>query len=244
MLNPLRRLAATTAALAPRPAAASASLAARFQSTDAAAAAAAAAAPAQPAAATAAAPPTPAAKPMTWAEYLAERKSMRLRNQVFTFVGSPLSFFGASMYFAASYEFDPTEQLLGIESPFVVGGAAVALGAIAATMTPTTLEATWRMFNSAKAKKMDVLDKEFYRRIQKHRADASLASPGGIQLYDYYGQTVTSFAAYRKWLRKQRKIKEKATFKLGARDTDLSLDAFDPVKQIEMAEKLSGSKKQ
>ncbi|KNE59902.1 hypothetical protein AMAG_05350 [Allomyces macrogynus ATCC 38327] len=87
----------------------------------------------------------------------------------------------------------------------------------AAMITPATLEGMWRVATRSLTRKMDVLDKEFYKRILKYRADASLTGPGN-QMYDYYGEKVTSFEAYRVWLRKQRKIKEKGQIKLFAQD--------------------------
>jgi hypothetical protein len=78
------------------------------------------------------------------------------------------------------------------------------------------------------------LDREFYRRIQSYRADATLASPG-VQLFDYYGETVTSFPTYRSWLRKQNKIKQKSLIKLGGETLSKRIgnNAFDPVKMLE-----------
>ncbi|KAJ1518262.1 TIM23 complex component, partial [Coelomomyces lativittatus] len=59
------------------------------------------------------------------------------------------------------------------------------------------------------------LDKLFYQRIRKYRADPSLSLIGN-QVYDYYGEKINSLSGYRTWLRKQRLLKEKATIKLGA----------------------------
>ncbi|ORZ33853.1 mitochondrial import protein Pam17 [Catenaria anguillulae PL171] len=156
-------------------------------------------------------PSQPAQPAVTWTEYLSLRKDMRLRNQIFSFVMSPMAFVGATFYVAATYQFDPTETIMGIESPWIVGIGAMTVGAIAATMTPVSLEALWRVVNPTKVKKLDALDREFYRRIQKHRAHASLAGPQ-LHLFDYYGATVVSRETYRKWLRKQRKTKQKAEF--------------------------------
>ncbi|KAI9224402.1 mitochondrial import protein Pam17 [Blastocladiella britannica] len=147
----------------------------------------------------------------TWAEYLAYRKAARTRNRIFTFVGSPAAFVTSSLYVAATYQFDPTVPIFGIEAAMVVGAGALSLGAVAATATPLTLDALWRAATSKTIQRMEPKEKELFRRVLRHRADASLAGPG-LALFDYYGTSITSFAAYRNWLRKQRKIKEKGTF--------------------------------
>ncbi len=58
------------------------------------------------------------------------------------------------------------------------------------------------------------MDKEFHKHIVKNRADPTANSVRN-PVPDYYGEKIKSVSEYRKWLRKQREYRRKATFFVG-----------------------------
>ncbi|KAG0042411.1 TIM23 complex component, partial [Gryganskiella cystojenkinii] len=59
-----------------------------------------------------------------------------------------------------------------------------------------------------------LMDTEFFKHIVKNRADPSSNSARN-PVPDYYGEKIKSVSEYRKWLRKQREYRRKATFFVG-----------------------------
>ncbi|CAG8461015.1 16833_t:CDS:2 [Funneliformis caledonium] len=156
--------------------------------------------------------PTKQEKKLTWNEYFALRRKRRLTERFVT-VPTTIGGFGFSFAYVASREFDPT-PILG-QDPFVIYGiGTLVCGITGLLMGPVIGSSIWKLFHRKQVKLMEHCDREFYKHVQKNRADPSLHSLRN-PAPDYYGEKVKSVADYRKWLRKQREIERKGTFHLG-----------------------------
>ncbi|KAF8921814.1 mitochondrial import protein Pam17 [Mucidula mucida] len=150
---------------------------------------------------------TNASQPLPWSEYLAMRKSRHRWQTVATVPGTLLGLFGGAAYFG-SLDTDPTKPIMGID-PFMFYGASTALCMLVGFMVaPTAGGAAWRLAKSSHIERFDSRDAEFFKRVAKHRVDASLASMTPPP--DYYGEKIGSLHEYRLWLRDQGKYRRKA----------------------------------
>ncbi|KAJ3041041.1 TIM23 complex component [Rhizophlyctis rosea] len=155
---------------------------------------------------------TSPAQKVTWQQYFELRKSRKNWERAGGVIGGVGGFLGGAYYFGAVADFDPTQQVLGMQDPtflYILGAIAVAGGASAGGILLSGQ--AWRLLKSREVTQaLDRYDKEFFHRIQRHRPkEIAAASPipgqqGGMP--DYYGEKIYSVADYRSWLRKQRKF--------------------------------------
>ncbi|KAI8825268.1 mitochondrial import protein Pam17-domain-containing protein [Fimicolochytrium jonesii] len=147
---------------------------------------------------------------ITWTQYFAFRKSRKNWERAGAILGGTLGFVGGGYYFAAVADFDPTQQILGIPDPtyvYVLG--TIAIGAVMTIAGISVGSAAWRMSKSRQIlRSLDSRDKEFFRRIQRHRPKeiaAVVPVPGGQGgMPDYYGEKIFSVKDYKEWLRRQK----------------------------------------
>ncbi|KAF9912750.1 TIM23 complex component [Lobosporangium transversale] len=146
---------------------------------------------------------------MDWNSYFQLRRTRRNYERAFMVPCALLSTVSAGYYFAQQ-DFDPT-PIFGMDQVVVYGLGTVAAGVVGLAMGPVVGNIAFRM-NHAKAKPLvDSMDKEFRKHIVKNRADPSTNSVTS-PLPDYEGEKIKSVSDYRKWLRKQREHRRKATF--------------------------------
>ncbi|KAK6908861.1 presequence translocated-associated motor subunit PAM17, mitochondrial [Kwoniella mangroviensis CBS 10435] len=158
--------------------------------------------------------------PLPWPEYLGLRKQRRLWSSITTIPTTFLGLFLGGSYFA-SLESDPSQLIMGIEAMYVYGGATLgcmALGYLAGpTVGSSLFSLTHRSISAGKNSPLEIMDREFYNRIKRNRADPTLQSAQNISP-DFYGEKITSLSTYRRWLRDQAVYKRKAMHGVPAED--------------------------
>ncbi|RKO93441.1 mitochondrial import protein Pam17, partial [Blyttiomyces helicus] len=150
---------------------------------------------------------------LPWSTYFALRNSRKNAERAGGIVGALQGFLGGSYYFGAVMDFDPSQQILGLGDPTMlyIGGAFVVAG-VGYFGGILAFGSIWRLTkSSADLKALDVRDRDFFHRIQRHRPQEIAAVvptvPGvGGAMPDFYGEKIKSVADYRDWLRKQRKF--------------------------------------
>ncbi|WVQ77784.1 presequence translocated-associated motor subunit PAM17, mitochondrial [Cryptococcus sp. DSM 104548] len=150
--------------------------------------------------------------PLTWPKYLTLRRQQRLWHSVTTVPTTLAGLFLGGGYFA-SLEADPTQLIFGIEPMFVYGGATMACMGLGYLLGPTVGSTLFSLTHPSLARgnpaPLEVMDREFYHRIKKNRADPRFQSVQNI-VPDFYGEKVVSLSTYRRWLRDQAAYKKKA----------------------------------
>lgn len=66
----------------------------------------------------------------------------------------------------------------------------------------------WKWRNKDVVREVEIKEKEFFKRIKKHRVDpagSSMQNP----VPDYYGEKIASVQDYRRWLKDQRAFNKK-----------------------------------
>ncbi|KIY61506.1 mitochondrial import protein Pam17 [Cylindrobasidium torrendii FP15055 ss-10] len=149
---------------------------------------------------------------MSWSEYLALRKGRLLWQRIATVPGAIIGLFGGASYFA-SLEMDPAKPIMGLDPFMFYGGCTAGCMALGGVLGPSMGSALWRLKSRSVVRSFDARDANFFRRIEKYRADASLASNSTTgQMPDYYGEKIGSLHQYRTWLRDQGKFKRRHEF--------------------------------
>ncbi|KAG0003780.1 TIM23 complex component [Entomortierella chlamydospora] len=149
---------------------------------------------------------------MDWSSYFLLRGTRRTYERVFMVPCGLLSLLGAGAYFAQK-DFDPT-PILGMDQVIVYGLGTVAAGIVGLAVGPVVGNMVFRVTHSKAKPLVDMMDKEFHKHIVKNRADPTANSVRN-PVPDYYGEKIKSVSDYRKWLRKQREYRRKATFFVG-----------------------------
>ncbi|KNC98743.1 uncharacterized protein SPPG_05723 [Spizellomyces punctatus DAOM BR117] len=157
--------------------------------------------------------PTHAQPTIPWREYFSLRKSRKNWERAGAITGGTGGFLGGAYYFGTVAEFDPTQQILGMQDPtlvYVLGAMAVA--GLASFTGIVGAGQLWRLLKKRETlKALDLRDREFFHRIQRHRPKeiASVVPIPGSQsgMPDYYGEKINSVADYRSWLKKQRRFR-------------------------------------
>nr|XP_019043505.1 presequence translocated-associated motor subunit PAM17, mitochondrial [Kwoniella bestiolae CBS 10118]OCF22435.1 presequence translocated-associated motor subunit PAM17, mitochondrial [Kwoniella bestiolae CBS 10118] len=130
--------------------------------------------------------------PLPWPEYLGLRKQRRLWSSITTIPTTFLGLFLGGSYFA-SLESDPSQLIMGIEAIYVYGGATLGCMALGYLTGPTVgsslFSATHRSISAGKNSPLEIMDREFYNRIKRNRADPTLQSAQNISP-DFYGEKV------------------------------------------------------
>ncbi|TYJ51895.1 presequence translocated-associated motor subunit PAM17, mitochondrial [Cryptococcus floricola] len=150
--------------------------------------------------------------PLSWPKYLTLRRQQRLWHSVTTVPTTLAGLFLGGGYFA-SLEADPTQLIFGIEPMFVYGGATMACMGLGYLLGPTVGSGLFSITHPSLARgnpaPLEVMDREFYHRIKKNRADPRFQSVQNI-VPDFYGEKIVSLSTYRRWLRDQAAYKKKA----------------------------------
>ncbi|WWC92843.1 uncharacterized protein L201_007803 [Kwoniella dendrophila CBS 6074] len=158
--------------------------------------------------------------PLKWPEYLDLRRQRRLWSSVTTIPTTFLGLFLGGGYFA-SLETDPSQLIMGIEAMYVYGGATLgcmALGYLAGpTVGSSVFSLTHPTISKGKNSPLEIMDREFFNRIKRNRADPRFQSAQNI-IPDFYGEKITSLSTYRRWLRDQAVYKRKAMHGVPAED--------------------------
>ncbi|WWC65871.1 presequence translocated-associated motor subunit PAM17, mitochondrial [Kwoniella dejecticola CBS 10117] len=158
--------------------------------------------------------------PLTWPNYLNLRKQRRVWSTATTIPTTFLGLFLGGGYFA-SLETDPSQLIMGIEAMYVYGGATLgcmALGYLAGpTVGSSLFSITHPSISKGKNSPLEVMDREFFNRIKRNRADPRFQSAQNI-IPDFYGEKITSLSTYRRWLRDQAVYKRKAMHGVPAED--------------------------
>ncbi|KAG0308323.1 TIM23 complex component [Dissophora globulifera] len=149
---------------------------------------------------------------MDWNSYFALRKTRRNYERVFMAPCALVGLFGAGYYFAQK-DFDPT-PIFGMDQVIVYFAGTVAAGIVGLAVGPVVGNMAFRATHSKAKPLVDMMDREFHKHIVKNRADPTANSVRN-PVPDYYGEKIKSVSEYRKWLRKQREYRRKATFFVG-----------------------------
>ncbi|KAF9356991.1 TIM23 complex component [Mortierella sp. AD094] len=149
---------------------------------------------------------------MDWNSYFLLRRTRRIYERVFMVPCALLSLLGAGAYFAQK-DFDPM-PIFGMDQVVVYGLGTVAAGIVGLAVGPVVGNIAFRATHSKARPLVDMMDKEFYKHIVRNRADPTANSVRN-PVPDYYGEKIKSVSEYRKWLRKQREYRRKATFFVG-----------------------------
>jgi import inner membrane translocase subunit TIM23 len=147
-------------------------------------------------------------KSLSWPEYLAIRRGKQKWQTAVSIPCSILGFVGGVAYFG-SLGVDATKPIMGMDPLIVYGGCTLACVGVGALVGPSIGSALWRATHSRTLKIIDARDREFHKRIVKHRVDPSLQSATN-PVPDFYGEKIGSLHQYRQWLRDQAKYKRKA----------------------------------
>ncbi|ODN72864.1 presequence translocated-associated motor subunit PAM17, mitochondrial, variant [Cryptococcus amylolentus CBS 6039] len=130
--------------------------------------------------------------PLSWPKYLTLRRQQRLWHSVTTVPTTLAGLFLGGGYFA-SLEADPTQLIFGIEPMFVYGGATMACMGLGYLLGPTVGSGLFSITHPSLARgnpaPLEVMDREFYHRIKKNRADPRFQSVQNI-VPDFYGEKV------------------------------------------------------
>ncbi|ODO08446.1 presequence translocated-associated motor subunit PAM17, mitochondrial [Cryptococcus wingfieldii CBS 7118] len=155
--------------------------------------------------------------PLSWPKYLTLRRQQRLWHSVTTVPTTLAGLFLGGGYFA-SLEADPTQLIFGIE-PITSRTAKLALNLLTSLLGlgyllgPTVGSGLFSITHPSLARgnpaPLEVMDREFYHRIKKNRADPRFQSVQNI-VPDFYGEKIVSLSTYRRWLRDQAAYKKKA----------------------------------
>ncbi|WVR08040.1 hypothetical protein IAU60_005084 [Kwoniella sp. DSM 27419] len=155
---------------------------------------------------------SPSPLPLTWPNYLSLRRQRRLWSSITTIPTTVLGLGLGGSYFA-SLETDPSQLIMGIEAMYVYGGATfgcMALGYLAGpTLGSSLFSLTHSSIARGKDSPLEVMDREFFNRIKRNRADPRFQSAQNI-IPDFYGEKIVSLSTYRRWLRDQAVYKRKA----------------------------------
>ncbi|OCF34444.1 presequence translocated-associated motor subunit PAM17, mitochondrial [Kwoniella heveanensis BCC8398] len=158
--------------------------------------------------------------PLTWPNYLNLRRQRRLWSSVTTIPTTFLGLFLGGGYFA-SLESDPTQLIMGMEAMYVYGGATLGCMALGYLAGPTLGSSLFSLTHPAISKgsnsPLEVMDREFFNRIKRNRADPRFQSAQNI-IPDFYGEKIVSLSTYRRWLRDQAVYKRKAMHGVPAED--------------------------
>ncbi|WWD20335.1 presequence translocated-associated motor subunit PAM17, mitochondrial [Kwoniella shandongensis] len=150
--------------------------------------------------------------PLTWPNYLSLRRQRRLWSTLTT-VPSTLTGLTLGGGYFASLEADPTQLIMGVEPMFVYGGATFGCMALGYLVGPTIgsflFSLTHPSVSRGNPPALEVMDREFYHRIKRNRADPRFQSVQNI-VPDFYGEKIVSLSTYRRWLRDQAVYKRKA----------------------------------
>ncbi|KAG0206772.1 TIM23 complex component [Mortierella sp. GBA30] len=149
---------------------------------------------------------------MDWNSYFLLRRTRRNYERVFMAPCALLGLGGAGYYFA-NRDFDPT-PIFGMDQVLVYGLGTIAAGIVGLAIGPVVGNMVFRTVHSKARPLVDMMDKEFHKHIVKNRADPTANSVRN-PVPDYYGEKIKSVSEYRKWLRKQREYRRKATFFVG-----------------------------
>ncbi|KAF9573991.1 TIM23 complex component [Mortierella alpina] len=149
---------------------------------------------------------------MDWNSYFLLRRTRRNYERVFM-VPCALLGLGSAGYYFANKDFDPT-PIFGMDQVLVYGLGTIAAGIVGLAIGPVVGNMVFRMAHSKARPLVDRMDKEFHKHIVKNRADPTANSVRN-PVPDYYGEKIKSVSEYRKWLRKQREYRRKATFFVG-----------------------------
>lgn len=155
----------------------------------------------------------PQKKLLNWQEFFQLRRKLQIfqRAAGFPFV---FGFLTAESAILSLPIFDPTRMMFGMD-PLVMVGLSSLIGSIGSYFVGVTLSGFfWRKLRPELSEQLNIKQKDFYSRITKYRANVP---PNPTQMnfsFDYYGEKVRSVEDYRKWLRRQNKMKLGRTFSL------------------------------
>lgn len=166
---------------------------------------------------------------LSWNEYFSLRTSRNRARPLGGVPGFALGT-GAVVRFA---EFNPFEPIFGgVDPAFVYGFGAVGAGLLAYQVGAAVGQLGWRVKHAAVVRQMDTMDRSFYARIERYRAERGQSpyAPGqtanklvsgllkaqkgsadqpaaaAALRQDFYGERVKSVGDYRQWLRRQRAL--------------------------------------
>ncbi|KAG0367991.1 mitochondrial import protein Pam17-domain-containing protein [Gamsiella multidivaricata] len=149
---------------------------------------------------------------MDWNSYFLLRRTRRNYERLFMAPCALTGLLGAGYYFAQK-DFDPT-PIFGMDQVVVYFAGTAAAGIAGLAVGPVVGNMVFRAMHSRARPLVDRMDKEFHKHIVKNRADPTANSVRN-PVPDYYGEKIKSVSEYRKWLRKQREYRRKATFFVG-----------------------------
>ncbi|KAL5037864.1 hypothetical protein BDV3_007080 [Batrachochytrium dendrobatidis] len=149
---------------------------------------------------------------ISWTEFFAMRKNKKLVERTVGGLGGVFGLSLGSYYFLFVAEFDPFQQIWGLDPsmPYMLG--AFSTGIVSAVAGSLGANQLWRLMrNPSMLRAFDLKEKEFHQRILRHRPKElplfTTASPTRPPTPpDYYGEHIYSFSGYRKWIRRQRKF--------------------------------------
>ena len=149
---------------------------------------------------------------LAWNDFFKMRKKLVTMQRVMGIPGL-LGFLTAEAAVLSMPIFDPTATIFDLDPFIVITAATFAGSALSFIAAGTLTRQVWRLMNKDAARQMDVMQKDFYSRISKHRVNVP-PNPTRVTSVDFYGEKIHSVQDYRKWLRKQIKTRNDRVFKL------------------------------
>ncbi|EPQ61874.1 Bgt-259 [Blumeria graminis f. sp. tritici] len=146
---------------------------------------------------------------LDWNTFFQLRKKRRWYQQGLS-IGSSIGGVVGGAQVLTSYDIDALVAQFPLD-PFISLGLITCLfGGVGWLFGPVVGTAMFNFKNRTWKNEIDNKEREFYKRVRKHRVDpsnSSIANP----VPDYYGEKISSVASYRQWLKDCRAFNKKRT---------------------------------
>ncbi|CCU74889.1 presequence translocase-associated motor subunit Pam17 [Blumeria hordei DH14] len=146
---------------------------------------------------------------LDWNTFFQLRKKRRWYQQGLS-IGSSIGGIVGGAQVLTSYDIDALVAQFPLD-PFISLGIITCLfGGVGWLFGPVVGTAIFNFKNRSWRNEIDNKEREFYKRVRKHRVDpsnSSIANP----VPDYYGEKISSVASYRQWLKDCRAFNKKRT---------------------------------
>lgn len=146
---------------------------------------------------------------LDWNTFFQLRKKRRWYQQGLS-IGSSIGGIVGGAQILTSYDIDALVAQFPLDPFISLGLITCTFGGVGWLFGPVVGTAMFNWKNRAWKSEIDTKEKEFYKRVRKHRVDpsnSSIANP----VPDYYGEKISSVASYRQWLKDCRAFNKKRT---------------------------------